>query len=210
MSLDDLLDEGSHVTVLLAVVLGDLVAADIPTRKVVRDVESLADICGVHVSKHVSVVETGDRSSVSGELLLERMVGLVESLEKDVRDETGSVRSQSVGVNTGVGVTVAVQVIWVESSEPQELEDVFDELTTVTTELSHVAAVNAASATLVLQSVPELFIDQSVPVSISDRSVDVEFFVDVSISESHATEVDGEVSLSVDNSGGKSGNVDAT
>jgi len=80
----------------------------------------------------------------------------------------------------------------------------------VATELSHVTAINAASAAFVFQSVPELLIDQPMSVSESDRCIDVEFLVDVSVAEGHATKVDRKVCLSIDDSSGKSRDVDTT
>lgn len=55
--LNDLLDERSHVSVLLLIGGRDLVTADIPLSEVERDVNGLADLRIIHVREHLSVVE---------------------------------------------------------------------------------------------------------------------------------------------------------
>jgi len=91
LGIDDLLDERSHVGVLLAVVLRDLVAADIPTREIIWDVKGFADCWGIHVAHNISVIEARNGSTVSGKLLSEWVTRLVESAKKNVGDETSSV-----------------------------------------------------------------------------------------------------------------------
>ena len=78
------------------------------------------------------------------------------------------------------------------------------------TYLCQITSINAPPAAGLLQFVPHLLVDDSVPIGIAHRSVDVQLLIHVAISQTHSFQVHRKISLTVHNSGGQRWDVDSS